>query len=336
MAPLLLRFAIVLEDRNEGLLSRRYGPLFHRWLPDGAQDAIELKTGDPGVCLRVWFERRGYMDGAFAKFDHDRQEIDPEAIPELGVLDAGPMRGLLQIDNPTPDELRVLRDVKTGNDAYRALGKRIVKKLIHTPVSRFLDILRVTYGQHWLSTLEPWDSRSETLGDYCMYSLHLKWSLDGGEKWQDFIPEEPSKVVHLSVHLQSSFSEYLSEADWQELGRILQTDYEPSPAAEALSSAHSMLDTGHTKQALIEGVTALEIGMKEFLRHALRARNDLLNKTQALYQIPLPAQVISLAGPLDSVSPEDLDRALKTIVTNGASLGRFWPFMSNQGAKRGF
>jgi hypothetical protein len=93
MATLLLKFGVLLENYNIEEFDRHKGPLFHRWLPDGEKDAILVDVPDPTAELKVWFERRGFVDDRWIRFDYSRPEIDPEIMERQAILDAGPLRG---------------------------------------------------------------------------------------------------------------------------------------------------------------------------------------------------------------------------------------------------
>ena len=57
----------------------------------------------------------------------------------------------------TSSELKVIQDNAIGHEDYVAAGKRVVD-FLYGPVSNFIAVLKFQYGQHWLPTLEPWDS----------------------------------------------------------------------------------------------------------------------------------------------------------------------------------
>jgi len=108
MPKLLLKFGINLEAKDTQFALEHHGPQFHRWLPDGEKDAILLDTGDPNAVLKVWFERRGFVRDGFIVYDRKRQEADSEIIPKQAVLDAGPLRGLLEIQEISAEEIMSL------------------------------------------------------------------------------------------------------------------------------------------------------------------------------------------------------------------------------------
>lgn len=269
---LLLRFTISLEDTNIPEITRWHGPLFHRWLPDGEKDSISLKTNDPDAELKVWFVKKGFADRTFRRPDL-KQDSD-HVISEIGKIDAGSMKGLLILKNPSQEEVDTLSENNIGDEIYIKLGKRIVKKLIYKPINAFLNFLRINYGQYWIKELRVWDSRIIGLGTYCSL-IYLKWSLDGGINWSDFKPENDFGMS-ISLEISGDYSEYITQNDWKEL-RELANNYSPSLAAIVLSRSHQLLDQGDIRYALLEAVTAFELSVNDYLRNKLSGYAELSN-----------------------------------------------------------
>lgn len=320
MATLLLRFGITLEDYNLPEIDRHHGPLFHRWLPDGEKDSIVLDTADPDAELKVWFERRGFVEGGFIEFDYGRRELDPELIPKQAVLDAGPLLGLLQIQGLSKRVLASLGQDKAGDAEYVALGKRVVKRLLCPPVSRFIDTLRTNYGQYWIRRLEEWDSREESLGSYCSL-LGLSWSLDG-QTWRDFRPDED--VIRITGRLQRHFPGYLTREGWLELGEAVRERYEPSLGAFILAGTHQLLDQGNMRHALIEGVTALELALGDLIRRKLGTAESLVDSMSAFWNLPLPARVITVAAISGKIDSQDMEHTIKAIEMRNKVVHEGW------------
>lgn len=311
MSTLLkLKFRIILEDYSLEGVARHHGPLFHRWLPDGERDAISLDTGDPNAELKVWFERRGFVDNGFIRFDYGRREVAPEIIPTQAILCAGPLMGLLEIRGLSDEELAPLSENQVGDEQYIALGKKIVKEWLYPSVSRFLNILRANCGQYWIRELRKWDSREESLGIYCSNELGMKWSLDDGKTWNPFLPDAP--VVTLMATVRQNFGEYLTEEDWQELEGVVREGYEPTLAALLLGRAHQLSDQGNLRYGFVEGVSALEAALDEFVRQRLRGADSLLESMQAFWTLPLPAQLTTVGTTL-RISLQDIEDTIKAI-----------------------
>jgi len=157
--------------RNYPELSDHNGMLCSQWLPDGIKDAQVIQIEEPFAEVKLWFERFGYAeDNGFIKFDYDRREIDPATISRQGVVDAGPLFGLVTIPGLTEDELEPVIKHLTGDDKYIRLGKRVVTQIIYPPVKKILKIISVNYGQYWINTPEEWESRERSLGSYCKFT----------------------------------------------------------------------------------------------------------------------------------------------------------------------
>jgi len=307
---LLLKFTILLEDQNIPTIIRWQGPLFHRWLPNGEKDAIILETNDSDAELKVWFEKEGFASRTFMR--PDKSQDSDHIISEQGKLDAGPLKGLLTIKNLSQAESDTLNDNKIGDDIYIKLGKRIVKNLIYKPINNFLKILRINYGQYWIKEMREWDSRKIGLGHYCNL-IYLKWSLDGGQNWFDFIPEK-GIAMSLTLTLGRDYLEYLTQTDWKELEELAKK-YSPSLAATILSRSHQLLDQGDIRYALIEAVTAFELSITDYLRNKLSGYTELdsfINRFNDITTNPDRIKIFS-AFLSNEISLNTLEECLKAI-----------------------
>jgi len=294
MPDLLIKFKLDLEYHpiQSGALyiPHPHGPLFHRWLPDGVSDAIELDTKDSKATLKVWFERHGYVDAhGYIKFDKDRSEVDPDILSTQGKLDAGPLFGSLEIRDISDTEARSLKESDSHAEVHKSLERRIIR-LLYEPVSQFINILRVRYGQYWIPEIEGWDSRKVSAGVYICCFGFPKWSLDGGQTWDTFQYAE----LRLSAgdrRKMQDFLEYLSEGDWHEISGLLRGDWGQSQAISTLIRAIELFDNGQDRYAIIEAVTALEMALSEVARERLLIES-LREHTHPLGSLPFIAQLI--------------------------------------------
>ncbi|MEZ4865197.1 MAG: hypothetical protein R3C14_28025 [Caldilineaceae bacterium] len=317
MTTISLRFAVRLHNSEIKPIHELYGPLFHRWLPNGESDALAIASTDADIGVRVWFEQRGYLGfGELIRFDYQRREVDEALVEKQAILDAGPLRGLLTIKNIDQEMVTVLQEDKTGEQEYATLGKRVIK-VLYPILSRLIDTLRVRFGQYWIEPLEKWDSRRHTLGAYCHGILHLKYSLDNGDQWREFIPDEPvsyGSVTSITPG-EKTFSQYLTEDDWLELKDLVNSGYKPSLASNALITTHQLLDSGSYRQAFIEGVTALELALNELVRDRLFHNSALMEKIQSFWNLPLYTQVAIAASLTQNITPNEIEDTLEAIKT---------------------
>jgi hypothetical protein len=310
MQTLLVKFALSLKDSDIRAPDPPNGPLFHRWLPDGEKDAVTLEMTEQKATLKLWFERTGFVRDRWIVFDNKRREIEEETMTRQAILDAGSLQGLLEMRDLSAEDVKPILEDNTGHDGYVALGKRAVIKLICPPVSRLINILRTNYGQYWIQELEEWDSRKYSLGHYYRL-LKAKCSVDGGGTWMDFLPNKPTATVTLQMSGMWDFDAYITKQDWEDISRTLIEGYEPSPAAFVLSKSHRLLRQGDLKYAIIEGVTALELAVHEFIRIRLGGKVEPVNAFLGLKSEA--AQLAVIAATLGRTT--DLEPALKCIAT---------------------
>lgn len=312
MKNLLIQIALRLEDYQLDEFKRPHGTLFHRWLPDGCSNAITLDTGNEYSELKVWFERKGFIRDGWIEFDYKREEVDPDIMIKQAKLDAGPLFGYLRITDVTESEYAAVTNNKVGSPEYMNFGKRVIE-LIHPPISQLLRVLRITFGQYWIRELEQWDSRDMSLGNYCRSRLHLSWSIDEGDTWNDFAPNEQIVNLHSHINLDEDFSVFLSEENYRDLPKILAAKNEPSLGAETLSYSHRIFDDGDIRHAFIEATIALEMIIHEFIHRKLSASATLTKYDQSFFDLPLRAQLISLSLMIEKINTEDLELASEAI-----------------------
>lgn len=316
MATLYLKFAVVLEDFGIEPYSvadgkRHHGPLFHRWLPDGERNAITLPSGDPRAILQVWFDRTGYVEEGRIKFDYERSEVDPELIPLQDILDAGPLRGLIKIEEPDDEVLFALQENIVGGPPYLNFGRKIYR-MAHPQLNRFLAILRSNFGQYWISELSEWDPNEQSLGTYFSTIIQMRWSVDETGEWRDFVPQSPEATSSREVSAPPDYGNYLGAVDWNELQEVVRQDFVPSLAATTLVRTHRLIEEHVLKQALVEGVTALEIAINEYVQTRLHSNRFLADRLPFFWNLSLTDRLVALATTLN-VSLPDVEGTLKCV-----------------------
>ena len=314
MPALLLRFAIVLEsvsvepcDRVTG--ERRHGPLFHKWLPNGEGDAIDLNVDEPEAELRVWFEQNGFIESGRLKFDYERKELEPAIIAALPVLDAGPLIGSLRLPNLAEEVLEAIQEGRTGDRAYVAFGRRVAH-LLYVPIARLLSVLRTNYGQYWINELKEWNPRTESLGSYFNLVLQTRWSVDEGVTWSDFIPDPP-ELFSASEGWQESYRALLTQQDWRELQKNLTEGYEPKLAARLLSMAHQLIEHEDLRGAVVQVMNALEVGINEFMHRKTRMNKVMADHLHDFARLPLGSRLTAVATLSGILSATQVEAALK-------------------------
>lgn len=312
MVELLLKFAILLEDANYPEISGNYGPKFHRWLPNGKIDSINIKSGHPNIDIELWHERRGFLEHNEIKFDYGRHDVDPVVMSKQGVLQAGPLFGHLNFRNPPIPAINAIRESKIGDPEYIAFAKFIVTEILFPVLSKVIDVYRVNFGQYWIPSIKLWDSRDDTLGAYCK-QMNIEWSLDGGDSWAPFLPDNPISTISLTVEMDSHYREYITKVDWQNIPRMLRENVNPSPAEFFFNRACQFKDQGDYRISLIDAVTSLELSIEEFVQRSSSLSNSLIKDMSTFWSISLKARMITMAIALNRLHASDIEKAIDAI-----------------------
>lgn len=250
---------------------RIVGPLFHRFVPNGPNDAVLLTPdGDPHE-IRVWFARSAKLIGGFLEWERQGSQFDESVMRRQAMLEGGPLYGEMLIDVSDEEMVSLLRNPKAlnepfGQDAgddppYVSLGKRVIKTL-QPRLANFINTLRNQYGQYWLEELADWGASTKhtycTLGTYCSSVLRLAWWNEKTQDWCRFLPTNSGSVIGSERLPGRGYAEYLTEEDWRRFQRSrCLTD--ASTEVQLLGSATRALDFGEYRHAFIEVISALEL-----------------------------------------------------------------------------
>ncbi|MDX8385516.1 MAG: hypothetical protein R8M11_03250 [Gallionella sp.] len=194
MKPLLIKFELRLVDLSIDNAAISNGPLFHCWLPNGVEDAIEIKIGNKDSILKIFFERCGIIEGKFIEFKLSKLKDGHEVISKQARLDGGPLFAELIFHDYTNSELQAVESNKQGEADYIALAKKVIE-LSEPHFEHIIDILRISYGQYWIEEFQKFDSRKQSIGNYCSTNLGMRWSIDNGTTWTAFLPDE-NRITH--------------------------------------------------------------------------------------------------------------------------------------------
>lgn len=315
-------------------VSHRLGVVFHGWKPREVEDAIMLDTGNPSATLQVWFASR-----TGGQIEDDPRYVEDDPRYDVPLVECRYLWGRLWLTGLDAASLALLRlpaqvldhDSADG-EAYRRLIKRVVR-IIHRSVEPLFTALRIVYGQYWIAPFPEWDSRHESLRDYCRWALDLRVSLDGGASWSDF-EYSPDEVTAWVARWQEARAEqerprdytvYLQEADWKGVPALIQHMVQPDyqdplfPVVQRLLvEVRYALEGGVSRYAFVEAISLLEVALGSYFRRAAKTK-AMLKVLQPLRErdAPLPLKLCAALLNL-SVDPEDVDLCLQAIATRNA------------------
>lgn len=156
------------------------------------------------------------------------------------------------------------------------------------------------------------DSRHGSLGHYCRSVFGLRWRESDDEDWHPFTPGRQHAIVTVPRLPGRGNAEYLTEADW----RYLQTQFNPDNriplALAAVARAHELDEWGHTREALVQAVTGVELALAYFL-----ANRDIHEAgfEQFYRELPLKSRLAVAGLCSGSISRSTLDKATVSIET---------------------
>jgi hypothetical protein len=190
------------------------------------------------------------------------------------------------------------------------LTKMLINKFIYQPVNEFIENLRINFGQFWIRQIPNYDSRNYSLGYYASHVLNMKSSLDSGKTWKVVDPDsaEVSKVI-FRANPPPDYRQLLTEEDWQFLS---EHSYSNKSSNVFLIRSHRLCEEGDLRLAFIEGVSALELSIHEFIRSRASSKS-LIKSSEAFYNLPLHTQLTILCSSLEPIPQEQIESSIKAI-----------------------
>jgi hypothetical protein len=150
--------------------------------------------------------------------------------------------------------------------AYDKLGYEILRCVVGA-VNRLFAFARSVQGQYWLGEYEIRFDRLRS--EFVQFAAKI---LTPDGKWQDFIP---GTVIFLGGSSVCSSERFLKQGDWRRAGEYVASEKGEPLVGRLIANAEALADQGHTRSAMIEAVTALEVAVNEFAARP-RLENALL------------------------------------------------------------
>lgn len=312
------KFIIDLEDHHRDSKWGNKGVVFHRFLPENESDKIQKKLQNGNGVISFWFERRlklvnkGGVTGEKVFYDYKSKLEDENIISRQSHIGNEVLFGKLSIKNLSIDTLKAIENNKIGSKEYIKFGKEIVKS-IYTESKELIEIFRDLYRHFWIGKLKNWDSRTQSLSTYCKLVLHLKYSIDNGETWHLFQPDEPRNIIEIVGTIGHKYHEYISESDWLEIKKLYANSYRPSLISELIASSHETCSDGDLQKAFVEAVTALELSLAEKIKENNMMTDRIEKEIQAFYNLNLKSQLSIIAIGQEKLNSEKIESGFKAI-----------------------
>jgi len=98
--------------------------------------------------------------------------------------------GEIEINEIAKNETKALINDKIGDSDYIFLGKRIINNYFLPQIYSYFNNMDLNDEFYYIWKRIYWDPNEESLGSYCR-KINMKWSMDDGKTWVNFIPEYP-------------------------------------------------------------------------------------------------------------------------------------------------
>lgn len=297
--------------------------IFEQWLPEGRENGLRAERDDIELC--VWLDRDGV--------DRIGQEVTDEVLASwLNIrVVAVNADASIEVDNALADFIirnkdwpRQPGDIRKSTDnrvralalQYGALGERVLEAVVDV-TNRLAWWAYAERGHYWTSLRKDTAERIWSFNIECDARVRR----DKGP-WVRWCPPGDN-IIRITA---SSPEHRIRAEDWPKLTRFVAGHSRPSIARELMTNGFALLDAGHLRSAVVEGVCALELSLNRFAERprleALRADGilDVSTLTKDVGELGFRKSVrylLPLLLPPDLLPPDLLDACLKAIDCRG-------------------
>ena len=180
--------------------------------------------------------------------------------------------------------------------AYDDLCWDILRLTIDS-VNRLTQYVRSRWGQHWLQQYEVHRGVMSSL--YTQFEG--KASVDGGHTFFRFAP---TPVSTLSMRIESD-ARLVGQEHWGDVREYVLSRRRPPLTGALLASAESLAANGHSRGAITEAVTALEVALYQFASNPAidRTLGEELRSRMGLETLKAQVERVGLTGSVAYLLP---------------------------------
>lgn len=222
---------------------------FAHWLPVGKELGIPIAQN--GIELVLWFDLEAAIGLKAEDITHQKNVLVHYVRVDAKIVGINARTGAYM---RTKDFSRLPTAAETQvQGEYDAVAANLLRLTIDS-VNRLISFARVIKGQYWLLDLDP---EQESYQAFIKFEATGK--IDGGAPFRF----QPNTRLRLRIEVPNA-ERYISEQEWPEAIRFVQGDQRVPFLLELLARAERLGSQGHSRTALTEAVTALEIAVSAF------------------------------------------------------------------------
>lgn len=225
--------------------------VFHKWIPDGEQDAIVFDNGD--LKLRIWFDVKCATWASPATREELSRTVNVHlyrahvtAVCDISVALAMHLQKKSLSQPIAPDS-----NVETE---YNALG-RSVHQAVAQRVNRLIEYAFSSKGQYWARRVH---FDEDNPGQFFTKTQAIAFLADN-RKFR-FCPDN---VIRIAVSL-SDQQRSISPSDWDDIKRFVVNNSSTPIVGNLLARARELAGEGYERASILEAVSALEIRLNKF------------------------------------------------------------------------
>jgi hypothetical protein len=228
--------------------------IFARWLPLAEGDAIVVDS--PPLHLRLWFDIESTRWASRVEVEDLPRHINVpvhRVYADVTLDDIEP--SLLQYIQTRNYSQPVAPENEALQEAYDNLCWDVLQLSLRT-VNRLTQYVRSRWGQHWLQEYEAHRGN--------MYSYFTQFEGKATlDHCRSFFRFSPTPLSSGTVRMESE-SRYVERDQWNEVRDYVLSKRRPPLSGALLAGAESLAANGHSRGAITEAVTALEVALFAF------------------------------------------------------------------------
>jgi hypothetical protein len=227
--------------------------IYTKWMPLDESDTIVVAEGGLSLAMihkleSAWWAAQSTRDDIECTYNNSAHRLFVEVRTEVSTALAAFILAKQRSDGALQDE-------------YLALGRRM-QALIVKQLNRLAEYLGAMKGQYWIDRFEPNDLNPSQF----FIAREARAIIEG--QTVHFDPQIRT-IITASLPRQSAM---IAKDDWPAIRDFVAGDRSTPLVHSLLSSANRLASQGLRRNALVDGVTALEVALNDFARRADTAR----------------------------------------------------------------
>lgn len=235
--------------------------VFKQWLPLTEEEFITV--GEESVTLKLWFDKtctERIQRGDETLITDSWDDVDVFVDVYKIFVDVT-VKDLLDkwFESVEGDSYTQASDSERQylKEEYKKLGERIYL-LTLTNLNRLIAFMRAEKGQYWLEEYKIDKGNLET--EYKKFKAKVR--VDEGS-WFGYNLSPGFRFISISF---SDFSHLIDRDTWSEAKKFLTSSRKLPLSLKLIAGAEELAEKGHSRSALTEGVTALEVAVADFAK----------------------------------------------------------------------